>query len=79
MGLALESMQYFVMIHYHLGPREVRDLTEEEFGMMFTWASAAEMLKADEMEEMSERTKSPSSMRVGSTDMGGPMPFSEGW
>ena len=75
-GLALESMQYFVMAHYRIGIKDLRDLSEEEFGLMFTWASAAERLKA---EEMDDGAKSPSSMRVGSTDMGQPMPFSEGW
>lgn len=78
-GLALESMQYFVMAHYSIGIKDLRDLSEEEFGLMFTWASAAERLKAEEMDEMKDGAKSPSSMRVGSTDMGSPMPFSEDW
>lgn len=75
--MALESTVYFVMKHYGLSLRDLDDLTTDEFSMMFTWAAAASAHEAEEMEKKTAQSKS--SMGVAGTQMGGPMPYSEGW
>jgi len=74
--LALEATTYFVMSHYGLGLRDLRGLSSEEFSFMLTWATAAEQYKAEQMEE--GQTQSQNKMRIGSTSMAKPMPFSDG-
>ncbi len=74
MGLALEFPIYVVMSHYHLGPRDLDGVTPYGFSMMFKWALAQKKMEAEEAER-----SNPDSMKVESTSMNRPMPFSEGW
>ncbi len=73
--MALEATTYFVMSHYGLGLRDLRGLSPEEFSMMLTWATASEQHKAEQAEE--GQAQSQNKMKVGSTSMSRPMPFSD--
>jgi len=64
------------MKHYALSLRDIDDLSADEFSMMFTWAVAASAHEAEEMKK--ETGESKSSMGVAGTQVGGPMPHSEG-
>lgn len=75
--MALESSLYFVMKHYGLSLRQIDELSPDEFAMMFTWAAAASAHEAEEMDKQSADSKS--AVGVAGTQVGGPMPFSEGW
>jgi len=75
--LSLESTIYFVMKHYGLSLRDLDDLTTDEFSMMFTWAAAATAHEAEQVDKQTADSKS--SMGVAGTQVGGPMPHSEGW
>jgi len=74
-GLALEFPLYMVMSHYHLGPKDLSEVSSEGFDMMFKWSMAHKQLEAQEMADADKEGKT----QVGSTKMGKPMPFSEGW
>ncbi len=79
MGMLLDSAIYFVMRHYSLSLRDVDELSSDEFNQMFSWAAAVAEYEAEKMKEQSDKTNSSSAVKVGSTDMGKPMPHSEGW
>lgn len=55
--------------------QEVFDMSVETFEQSFVWASAAERIKAEEIESATDGAKNKT--RVGSTH--GAMPFSDGW
>jgi len=73
-GLALEFPLYIVMSHYHLGPKDLHGVSPYGFSLMFRWALAQKKAEADQME-----SSEPDSMKIESTSMSRPMPFSEGW
>ena len=77
-GMALDSTVYFVMQHYSISLREIDSLSMPEFEQMFVWAAAAEQMKAEEMKKAGS-SSTANGMPVGKTDVGKPMPFSEGW
>lgn len=70
--MMLGSAAYFVAKHYGLSLSQVWGMNMREFEESFVWASAAEMLKAEEMEKASGGSKNKT--RVESTH--GVMPFS---
>ena len=73
--MMFDSAAYFVAKHYRISLTEVWNMPISAFEKSFTWAAAAERVKAEEIEKATDGAKSKS--RVGSTH--GPMPFSEGW
>lgn len=75
-GLALEFPIYLVMSHYHLGPKDLDDVSLGGFSLMFRWAMAQKQIEAEQMQEGST---SAETMRIDSTNIGSPMPHSEGW
>jgi len=77
--MLLDSASYFVMKHYSLSLRDLDSLTTDEFNQMFTWAAAAADYEAEKSKEATDKGKSQNAVKVGSTDMGKPMPHSEGW
>ena len=76
-GLALDAGVYFVMKHYSLSIRDIDALSPDEFGQMFVWGVSAKAVEAEEMEKAVDGAKSGT--RVAGTDVGSPMPYSEGW
>ena len=73
--LFMNSAAYFVAKHYGLRLGDVWDMTSHEFTESFAYATAAERIKADEIEKATNDSKGK--MRVAGTDAGQPMPFSE--
>lgn len=65
------------MKHYGLSMRDLDQMSADEFEQMFVWAAAAEAVKAEEMDKQNAQSKN--AMKVGGTDVGRPMPFSDGW
>jgi len=76
-SMSLDSSVYYVMKHYSLSLLDIKCLSEDEFSQMLVWAVASDSFQADEMDK--QQAKSQSKMQIGSTNMGGPMPHSEGW
>lgn len=64
---------YYVAKHYGVTLRVVWEMGLREFEESFVLATAADKIKAEEMQKATEGAKSKS--RVGSTH--GPMPFSD--
>ena len=77
--MLLDSASYFVMKHYSLSLRDLDSLTTDEFSQMFTWAAAAAAYEAEKTKEQTDKSQAANAVKVGSTDMGKPMPHSEGW
>ena len=75
--MALESSLYFVMKHYAISLKDIDNLSPDEFRLMFTWAAAASAYEAEQTKE--KMGQSQSSMPVAGTQVGSPMPHSEGW
>ena len=75
--MSMDSSVYYVMKHYSLSLSDIKSLTQEEFGEMLIWAVASDEIQQEEMHK--QQAKSQSKMPIGSTNMGGPMPHSEGW
>tara|TARA_R100000808_G_scaffold5264_1_gene16138 strand:- start:10150 stop:10407 length:258 start_codon:yes stop_codon:yes gene_type:complete len=75
--LVVDAGVYMVMKHYSLSLRDIDSLSMDEFGQMFSWAVAAKKIEAEEMDKAVDGAKSGA--RVAGTDVGGPMPHSEGW
>tara|TARA_R100000008_G_C3587449_1_gene173636 strand:+ start:509 stop:730 length:222 start_codon:yes stop_codon:yes gene_type:complete len=73
----MDSSIYYVMKHYSLSLSDIKSLTQEEFSQMLVWAVANDELQQEEMDK--QKAESQSKMSIGSTNMGGPMPHSEGW
>ena len=70
--MMLSSAAYFIAKHYGLSLPEVWKMNMRKFQESLVWASAAERVKAEEMEKASGESKSKT--RVASTH--GTMPFS---
>ena len=75
--MSLDSSIYYVMKHYSISLTEINQLSNEEFSQMLVWAVASDSVQAEEQEK--QQAKSQTKMPVGSTNMGSPMPHSEGW
>ena len=75
--MSMDSSVYYVMKHYSLSPSDIKPLTQEEFAQMLVWAVASDEIEREEIEK--KQGESSSKMKIGSTNMGGPMPHSEGW
>ena len=73
--MIMNASAYFVAKHYGLSRGQVWAMDAKEFQESFAFASAAERLKAEEMEKMKKESKGK--MRVAGTDAAQPMPFSE--
>ncbi len=76
-SMSMDSSIYYVMKHYSLSLSDIKSLTQEEFSQMLVWAVANDELQQEEMDK--QKAESQSKMSIGSTNMGGPMPHSEGW
>ena len=61
--------------HYRISMGQVWRMNEKEFTESLAFATAADRIKAEEMEKMNKDSKGK--MRVAGTDAGQPMPFSE--
>lgn len=70
---AFSMAAYYVAKHYGVTLRVVWEMGLREFEESFVLATAADKIKAEEMQKATEGAKSKS--RVGSTH--GPMPFSD--
>ena len=71
----MNSSAYFVAKHYGLRLGEVWSMSLHEFQESLAFASAAEKVKAEEIEKIGNETKGKH--RVAGTDAGQPMPFSD--
>jgi|TARA_R110000824_G_scaffold101736_3_gene241620 hypothetical protein len=75
--MSMDSSTYYVMKHYSLSLSDIKILTQEEFSQMLIWAVANDEIQNEDAEK--RQGDSQSKMKIGSTNMGGPMPHSEGW
>tara|TARA_R110001632_G_scaffold12717_8_gene44051 strand:- start:1911 stop:2174 length:264 start_codon:yes stop_codon:yes gene_type:complete len=73
--LMMNASAYYVAKHYNLSMGQVWKMNQQEFQESLAFASAADRLKAEEMEKMKKDSKGK--MRVAGTDAAQPMPFSE--
>jgi hypothetical protein len=71
----MNSYAYFVAKHYGIRLGDVWDMSIHEFEESLAFAAAAEKIKAEEMEKMTNDSKGK--MSVAGTDAGTPMPFSD--
>ena len=68
----LDSAVYFVAKHYGITIPQARAMNEEDFEDSFVFASAAEIIKAEEMEKASKEAKSGTDV---GPSKGQPFPF----
>ena len=73
----MNASAYYVAKHYGIKLSEVWSMSNHEFQESLAFATAADRLKAEEMEKMSQQSKGK--MPVAGTSAAQPMPFSEGW
>tara|TARA_R110002124_G_scaffold93982_2_gene237689 strand:+ start:244 stop:507 length:264 start_codon:yes stop_codon:yes gene_type:complete len=73
--LLMNASAYFVAKHYGIRLGEVWDMTSKEFTESLAFATAAEKIKGEAMEDATNDSKGK--MRVAGTDARQPMPFSD--
>ncbi len=73
----VDGMVYYVARHYKISITEVLAMAPDVFEQSFVWATASDRRQADEMEKVTNQSKSTTS--IGSTERGTPFPGSEGW
>ena len=73
--LLMNASAYYVAKHYGIRMGDVWNMSQKEFQESLAFASAADMMKKDEMEKATKESKGK--MRVAGTDAGQPMPHSK--